>query len=355
MELANIKIADVKIGDRVRRDPGDIESLAKSIKELGLLHPVVVTVNNELVSGFRRIEAHKLLGRDEIPYTVAKSLDDTRKLLQAEGDENTERKELSPSEMVALAEKLEPMERAEAEKRKKAASIARKGKTSEDAQQNPIESGGGKIPPRKNGKSRDKVAAAVGTSERTLKNAKEIVVAANAKPEKYGVLVEEMDATGKVDPAYRKLREFQVEESGSTEPLKPFRSCKICIGMMHGHNAIRQLEKIAKDDQEFEEAVNYTIRAAQNMLVDHMLPGQKKEFREAIRREEKAGPNRDVALMLTAVEKAVTSVATMGGVNALARSWKSSDPKDLATRLKMVAKTLRQWAKMIEVIPKSGK
>ena len=342
-----MKIVDIKIGDRARRDPGDIESLAKSIEQVGLLHPVVVNPNNELVSGFRRIEAYKLLGRDEIPHRVAENLDGARKLLQAERDENTERKELSPSEMVVLAERLEPLERAQAEKRKIAALTPRKSKASKDAQQSPEAPGGGKLPPREKGKSRDKVAAAVGTSERTLKKAKEIVVAANAEPEKYGALVEEMDATGKVDPAYRKLREIQVEESGSTKPRTPNPFHKPLSGLMHGRNAIRQLEKISKDDLEFEEALNQTIRKAQKMLVDHMLPGQKEEFREAIRREE-AGRNPDVALMLTAVDKAATSVATMGGVKALAESWESSDPRDLAMQLKMVAKTLRQWAKTIE-------
>jgi ParB-like chromosome segregation protein Spo0J len=209
-----MKITDIKIGDRARRDPGDIESLAKSIQQVGLLHPIVTTPNNELVSGYRRIEAYKQLGRDGIPHRVAENLDDARKLLQAERDENTERKELSPSEMVALAAKLEPIEHAEAEKRKKAASTTRKSKTSKHTQENPAGSCGGKLPPREKGKSRDKVAAAVGTSERTLKKAKEVVVAAHAEPEKYGALVEEMDATGKVDPAYRKLKKMKASDAG---------------------------------------------------------------------------------------------------------------------------------------------
>jgi len=71
-----MKIADIKIGDRARRDLGNVESLAESIKHVGLLHPVVLTTNGELVSGYRRIEAFKRLGRDEIPHRIAENLQD---------------------------------------------------------------------------------------------------------------------------------------------------------------------------------------------------------------------------------------------------------------------------------------
>ena len=114
-----MKIADIRVGDRARHEPGEIASLVRSIEQVGLLHPVVVTRNNELVSGFRRIEAYKQLGRDEIPHTVAENLDDALKLLKAERDENTERKQLTRSEAVALAKKLRPLERTEAEERQR--------------------------------------------------------------------------------------------------------------------------------------------------------------------------------------------------------------------------------------------
>jgi ParB family transcriptional regulator, chromosome partitioning protein len=37
-------IAEIRIGKRHRRDLGDVEGLAASIGEIGLLQPVVVTV-----------------------------------------------------------------------------------------------------------------------------------------------------------------------------------------------------------------------------------------------------------------------------------------------------------------------
>jgi ParB-like chromosome segregation protein Spo0J len=37
-----MKISDIKIGERFRKDLGDIQTLANSIKEIGLLQPVVI-------------------------------------------------------------------------------------------------------------------------------------------------------------------------------------------------------------------------------------------------------------------------------------------------------------------------
>jgi ParB family transcriptional regulator, chromosome partitioning protein len=52
-----MKISDIKIGNRFRKDLGDIQNLADSIREIGLLQPVVVNENNDLIAGQRRIEA----------------------------------------------------------------------------------------------------------------------------------------------------------------------------------------------------------------------------------------------------------------------------------------------------------
>jgi ParB family transcriptional regulator, chromosome partitioning protein len=64
-----LKIADIKIGPRFRKDLGDIDTLARSIAEIGLLHPVVINQNNELIAGARRLQACKSLGWNEIAVT----------------------------------------------------------------------------------------------------------------------------------------------------------------------------------------------------------------------------------------------------------------------------------------------
>ena len=66
-----IKISDIQISDRFRKDHGDLEELAQSISELGLLQPIGVTPDNRLVFGERRLKAVRdILGRETIPALV---------------------------------------------------------------------------------------------------------------------------------------------------------------------------------------------------------------------------------------------------------------------------------------------
>lgn len=64
-----INIKDIKIGKRIRNELQKIEELAESIKENGLIVPIVIDKNNRLVDGERRIKAHKLLKKKEISFT----------------------------------------------------------------------------------------------------------------------------------------------------------------------------------------------------------------------------------------------------------------------------------------------
>jgi ParB family chromosome partitioning protein len=62
----SIKITEIKIGERYRSDLGDIASLADSIKTHGLIQPVVIDLNHNLVAGRRRLAAHEMLGLQEV-------------------------------------------------------------------------------------------------------------------------------------------------------------------------------------------------------------------------------------------------------------------------------------------------
>src|SRR5439155_23596949 len=57
-----MNIEQIQIGYRYRKDLGDLRTLANSIAEVGLLHPVVVTPEGRLIAGQRRLEACRLLG-----------------------------------------------------------------------------------------------------------------------------------------------------------------------------------------------------------------------------------------------------------------------------------------------------
>ena len=54
---ALMPIANIKIGTRHRKDLGDIDGLAASIQQVGLLHPLVVTPGLTLLAGERRLAA----------------------------------------------------------------------------------------------------------------------------------------------------------------------------------------------------------------------------------------------------------------------------------------------------------
>jgi ParB-like chromosome segregation protein Spo0J len=96
---------------------GDLDRLAASIAELGLLQPTVITAAGRLIAGRRRLEAHRLLGRKTILCCVVEDLNGALPLLQAEIAENTCRRGFSPSEAVAAAEDLLPLAQEAAQQR----------------------------------------------------------------------------------------------------------------------------------------------------------------------------------------------------------------------------------------------
>lgn len=107
---AHVRVDWVRLNDRHRRDLGDVQGLADSIREIGLLHPIVVTRDGMIVVGERRLAAYRLLGYELIPARYADTLDDAVALLHAERDENLQRKDMLPSELASLGAALYELE-----------------------------------------------------------------------------------------------------------------------------------------------------------------------------------------------------------------------------------------------------
>ena len=63
--ILKIEISKIKIGKRLRKEQGDIDELAESIKEYGLLSPIIIRRLDDdsykLLAGWRRIYAVKAL------------------------------------------------------------------------------------------------------------------------------------------------------------------------------------------------------------------------------------------------------------------------------------------------------
>lgn len=73
---------------------GDIDSLADSIKRIGLIHPLLVDETGSLIAGERRLIALNQLGWTQVPIQLSAEIDDrTRAALELE--ENTKRVDLT--------------------------------------------------------------------------------------------------------------------------------------------------------------------------------------------------------------------------------------------------------------------
>jgi ParB-like chromosome segregation protein Spo0J len=186
-----LSINQIQVGQRHRKDLGDIAGLAASIEQVGLLQPIAIRPDHHLIAGQRRLEAIKSLGWTEVPVVIVSNLEDALPMLKAERDENQCRKDFQPSEAVALGKAIEAIEAPQAKQRQHGGRPKRTG---------------GNLPPVTGiGKTRDKVAQVVGMSGRTYEKAKAVVAAAEADPE-LGDLVEQMDKSGKVDAAYQQVK-----------------------------------------------------------------------------------------------------------------------------------------------------
>jgi ParB-like nuclease domain len=181
------RIQRIRVPRRHRWDLGDIAALADSIRDVGLLQPLVVSPDHTLVAGRRRLEAVRTLGWQEVPVHVIDGLDDAPLALRAERDENVCRKDFTPSEAVGIGQALEKLERQAAKKRQQ-----RHGGTAPGKRKNTS----GQLPEVFTGETRDRVAQALGMSGRTYEKAKAVCEAAAAAPEQFGRLKDTMDRTG---------------------------------------------------------------------------------------------------------------------------------------------------------------
>lgn len=102
--LKAIKIADIKIGKRHRKDMGDLTSLADSIRHDGLLQPIGVTDKFSLVFGERRLRAQRDILKKR---TILARIVDVSSIVSGEYAENEIRKDFTPSERVAIARAVE--------------------------------------------------------------------------------------------------------------------------------------------------------------------------------------------------------------------------------------------------------
>ncbi|MBV1869253.1 MAG: ParB/RepB/Spo0J family partition protein [Marinosulfonomonas sp.] len=226
MSASEMPVDRIIVGERARQDLGDVSELAESIRDVGLLHPPVVRSTDEgavLVAGARRIAAWKQLGYGKIPVTIAFSILDEVSALSAERDENTCRKDFKVSESVALADSIEQRIAAAAKDRQREHAGTSPGCPADTSSK--LE----EVSDSRTGRQTDtKVAAAVGMGKTTLAKARAVVEASNDEslPEPVRKVAEravsDMDATGKVDPAFRQVESAKTFHSDDHQAIENY-------------------------------------------------------------------------------------------------------------------------------------
>lgn len=101
-----VKIEDIKIKKRVRQNLGDMDALKESLRMYGLLNPITLNDNNELIAGERRLQAAKALGWTNINAVVLSNITSAEQL-ELELEENNQRKEFTKEELLEGYRRLE--------------------------------------------------------------------------------------------------------------------------------------------------------------------------------------------------------------------------------------------------------
>ena len=109
MGFIKINLEDIKDAD-LKREHGDIKGLAENIKRNGLLQPIVINQNNNMVSGRRRYAALKMLGWTEVHVNQIETKDDVDKLSKTLA-ENIMRKNLRWQEEVRQKAEIDQLMR----------------------------------------------------------------------------------------------------------------------------------------------------------------------------------------------------------------------------------------------------
>ena len=216
------KLNEIKIGERFRKVIGNLNSLKQSIRDIGLLHPIVIDNEGNLIAGQRRILAFRELGKDEIPVTII----NLEKAIRGEHDENSIRKDFIPSEAVAIWQAMESYQG-------KRTDIVDK-ETKDILQPMSI------LPISEN--RREIAASVVNVGTRTLSKAKQVIE--HGTPD----LVKEMDRTGNVNKAYRAVKQKQdeakiIQETPKLEAVGLFKTIGL-INILQKPNGLTTLQAL---------------------------------------------------------------------------------------------------------------
>lgn len=106
MNRLSLPITEIQIVDRQRElNHEHVKSLAESIKDLGLVQPIVINQDKRLIAGGHRLAAHKLLGLTSIDVVYKETLNEDE-LQELELTENVKRVDLRWQEVCLAVSKI---------------------------------------------------------------------------------------------------------------------------------------------------------------------------------------------------------------------------------------------------------
>ncbi|GAA4486946.1 ParB N-terminal domain-containing protein [Microbacterium panaciterrae] len=203
-------VDSIIVGARHRTDLGDLDDLAASIAQHGLLQPLTVTLDGILVCGARRLAAIKQLGWRTVGVWVRSGISDQLGHLLAEQDDDKLHKALTPVEAADLYQEIKTLMAEDAARRMGA------GQFSDEYQ--PRWNGSGKFPEpldTPTGESREQAASMIpgAPSYKTLDKIAYLRQIADdlGQPAELRAQatreVEQVNAGEPVHPAYARIRE----------------------------------------------------------------------------------------------------------------------------------------------------
>jgi len=103
-----IPLDRIKVKKRVRVQLGDLQPLMDSLDARGLIHPLTVNSDYELIAGHRRLESARRLGWDMIEVRIVDARDELG-MLELELEENLHRLDFTVLELARARERLEKL------------------------------------------------------------------------------------------------------------------------------------------------------------------------------------------------------------------------------------------------------
>lgn len=105
MKVKEVAIEKVVVGERFRKHFGELAELVESIKTFGILQPISIDSNNNLLAGERRLRAAKESGLTTIPCVIRPAGEELD-LREVELEENIQRLDLGWKEKINLTKRI---------------------------------------------------------------------------------------------------------------------------------------------------------------------------------------------------------------------------------------------------------